>query len=415
MRAVKSPTDIPDKTDPGDDVQRRFRYQYAYGVILLFASLCGKKGYRALYCEHHEDFLGERDNSTFDAYQLKTRQSEEGPWKLSHPGFFHSIGRFAELETRFPNTIQDFNFVSNAGPFESNTEKLVHLCPVRLLNAVTEAESPGLLQSDAAKGFVRLVKDAEREQNLIFQVLKRTKFLKGPPLDGFASIIAHEHVIEHNDCRDMPVSTLDRIVEQLIGIIFSASSIAVSDPSRHYAPLNGANGQSPEIKGKRVPVEMASLVVREAKEKGAGFRYLKGLSDITLPRPTSSWNVLQEKMENGGIGDFFEWLRRDGLSAERHLMDLTGRSEQGTDIVNQLASLVATECDRIRLQYVTTLEPHGPKILYETDKRFFEIASQESARVYHQPQQALLGLAALLAGDCKVWWGNQFQLRNTNP
>ena len=64
--------------DPGDETQRNFRYQNAYGVILLIAAGRGAKPYQSIWCEYHEDLLAECQDGTLDVYQIKTRKPEEG-------------------------------------------------------------------------------------------------------------------------------------------------------------------------------------------------------------------------------------------------------------------------------------------------------------------------------------------------
>lgn len=59
--ALPDPATTPDKKDPGDQTGRNFRYQHAYGVILLAASASGLRPYAAIWCEHHEDFLTSTD------------------------------------------------------------------------------------------------------------------------------------------------------------------------------------------------------------------------------------------------------------------------------------------------------------------------------------------------------------------
>ena len=66
--------DVYDGDDPGDETQRNFRYQHAYGVLLLAACLSGQRHYTALWCEHHEDYLTEIGDGSFDAWQIKTRR-----------------------------------------------------------------------------------------------------------------------------------------------------------------------------------------------------------------------------------------------------------------------------------------------------------------------------------------------------
>jgi Cap4 dsDNA endonuclease len=135
MAADQSPLTLLSDDDPGDDVQRRFRYQHAYGVVLLLASLRAEKNYVALWCEHHEDFLAETVDGKFDAFQVKTRDTGD-PWRVSDESFYGSIQRFARLDRRAPTSIREFSFVTNEKAFETDLEHRAHLCPLRLLDAV---------------------------------------------------------------------------------------------------------------------------------------------------------------------------------------------------------------------------------------------------------------------------------------
>jgi hypothetical protein len=95
---VNSPTDKRDQTDPGDEVLRRFRYQFAYGVILLVGAATRRLEYRAIWCEQHEDYLAEDSNQNFDAYQIKTKKPELGAWELNDEAMWKSMARFVELD-----------------------------------------------------------------------------------------------------------------------------------------------------------------------------------------------------------------------------------------------------------------------------------------------------------------------------
>src|SRR6201999_4049200 len=96
-----SPVEAFDPTDPGDATQQNFRYQHAYGVMLLLSGKLGLRPYVAIWCEQHEDYLAERDDKKFDAYQIKTSRPENGAWKLNDLGLIKTIGRFVELVEEF--------------------------------------------------------------------------------------------------------------------------------------------------------------------------------------------------------------------------------------------------------------------------------------------------------------------------
>ena len=80
---VENPSQVADENDPGDAVQRSFRYQHAYGAILLIAGAANQRPYTAIWCEHHEDLLVERTDGHYEAYQVKTRRPGRGDWTLN--------------------------------------------------------------------------------------------------------------------------------------------------------------------------------------------------------------------------------------------------------------------------------------------------------------------------------------------
>jgi hypothetical protein len=166
------------------------------------------------------------------------------------------------------------------------------------------------------------------------------------PLDGFESLIAHEHLPKYEYCQCFAAPLLDRIVERLISLVFRASSLAVTDPARHYAPLSGPIPG--KLLAKRLSIRVVELAIREITYPP--FRYCAGLSTLHATSP-GSWSILKRKMERGGIDSFFDMLYRRAISAEAYLLGL----DQSSDIVNQLVNLVADQCDEIRLKYHTAI------------------------------------------------------------
>ena len=149
----KSPIEKRNLIDPGDETSRRYRYQFGFGSILLVASLRNEFDYKAVWCEQHEDFLGEISEHLFDAYQIKTRKPELGEWKLNAPELIKSIDRFVALQRKHPKSFRRFKFVSNAKFSNSNANTHKHLSPVKLLVSIEDAPTWEKLESTAKKGF----------------------------------------------------------------------------------------------------------------------------------------------------------------------------------------------------------------------------------------------------------------------
>ncbi|WP_017232058.1 dsDNA nuclease domain-containing protein [Pandoraea sp. B-6] len=115
VRAPSAPNPATKRntSDPGDATERNFRYQHAFGVMLMVATGLGTRPYTALWCEHHEDFLAEDNQGVFDAYQIKTSRPERGAWDLAEGELTRSIGRFVDLIAEFGDRIGQVYFVSN--------------------------------------------------------------------------------------------------------------------------------------------------------------------------------------------------------------------------------------------------------------------------------------------------------------
>ena len=57
-----SPNQEISTSDPGDDVQRRFRYQAAYAAFLSLQLLNEDSEFQEIYCEQREDALIRKKN-----------------------------------------------------------------------------------------------------------------------------------------------------------------------------------------------------------------------------------------------------------------------------------------------------------------------------------------------------------------
>ena len=57
MQQPITPETILSNGDPGDDMQRRLRYQAIYAASLALSLVAADSEFDCLFCEHHEDIL----------------------------------------------------------------------------------------------------------------------------------------------------------------------------------------------------------------------------------------------------------------------------------------------------------------------------------------------------------------------
>ena len=406
---ASSPVTERAKADPGDETNRRDRYQFAYGVILLIGSIRGELDYTAVWCEQHEDFLAEISDNCYDAYQVKTRKPELGAWQLNDDELWKSIKRFVELGCTFPESIRTYFFVSNAAFSESSGQRLEHLSPVKLIEAVKQVARWEELSDPAKNGFECLQDKVGAAPEKLFAVLKHLKLVPGPPLQNFEDVLSLTHISKLENCSKLNASLLARVREALIQRVALASSLTSDDPAQHYAALNRERHKDPLLMAKRISLDDAILTIRDVL--GGSFYYLPSLASLKLGNAAENLDALEKKMVKGGLAYHYEMMERRPLSAEQLLLDLATRPDDGQQICSQLENVVLGECDDAQLRASQGPEPFGAKMLIDVQDRLKRVAADEPSRVHQQHADLLVGIAGLLTSECKVWWSKPFELK----
>lgn len=410
----RSPTEVRDH-DPGDATQLNFAYQYGYGVILLAAAARGELPYITLWCEHHEDLLCERTDGLFDAYQIKTRQPERGPWQLIDDDFSKSIRRFVSLEKQYPGWIHKFSFVSNARCSDSEAKDKIGLSPLQLLRAVAAAPDGTELHADTEKNaklcaaLSRLASTCDCTEDVLMAVLKRVGIIEGPPRQGFEAVVAHNHLGMLSQSRHLPPEELSRLRDEVMHRIALASSLRNVDPARHWSPVHGNDQEHPELLAKQVSLTAFQAMLSDRPE--VPFQFVAGPRTFTLGGAVKGASVLAQKLTRGGLGEHVTVMQTRAFSAERHLMELAYRKPDTIDdTLNQLSELVLGTCLEAKLQAEQGGGVYGPRMLSEVYTRIRADCAERPAMYDKQQPECLLGIVGLLTGECLIWWSEKFTL-----
>lgn len=235
--APPTPVDAYDASDPGDTTQRNFRYQHAFGVILLVSGKLGLRPYVAIWCEQHEDYLAERADRTFDGYQIKTSRPENGAWKLNDLGLIKTIGRFVELVQEFGDAINSLFFVSNTECVtvgkESTNDRLRALCPCLFLEHVQSCRTLADINSVFRPTFESLQAECGCAENILFRALQKIDIILGPSRGEIDAALSHEHIAKLDACKSLNADQLNAFRDGLVSQVYRASSLQVEDPIRH--------------------------------------------------------------------------------------------------------------------------------------------------------------------------------------
>ena len=407
---MNSPINSRDHSDPGDQVIRKFRYQHAYGVVLAIRMLNQKCPYRAIWCEQHEDLLVERTDYLFEAFQVKTRKPETGPWNVTDEAFAKSIKRFIDLDLKFPHKITKFHFVSNTEYSNSDAKSSVHLSPIKLSNAVRAAKSKNDLEDSALAGFEELRVKTERDGDDLFSVLQRLELVPGPTERAFEDELCQTHLPTLSQCSVLSAGSLAKVLNSLIGLIERAAALQSNDPLRHYVGLTSTDEMDPYLLGKRVCADDVTLAIRDACD--LSIQYPEGLATLSLDKDQSGSIVLKKKLDRGGLGARYEVIRRQVLTAESALLDVASRPGGGRQKLAQIENVVLAECDDAHLRTSSHQAPFGPAMLINVYDRLKAIAVNNPLKVDRQPYEVLVGVAGLLTSECLVWWSEKFEIED---
>lgn len=405
-----NPIDVPPNDTTGSDTERNFRYQHAYGVILLIGAACRKNPYISIYAEHHEDLLCERLDNLFDGYQIKTRKPEEGLWDLSDDAVKKSIKRFVELYRAFPEYIGSLKFVSNtdfSNPgIDTKDPKKLRRSPIKFLEKVMMCSDFNEISDPFKETFQELQDFCLCSPEELFLVLKKVEFFQGPERDSFDSVIVTTHLANMPECSNYSVPVLNAIRDELLHKVWYASH-KVDDPSKHWHPKNRIGSGNPYITSKRLPVEIVLQTIKDKAEPP--FRYYDA-STIAIGNGKGNLSILRKKMKKGNLDSQILTMARRSLSAEQKLFEYSiQKPDEIEAYLAQLEGIVQGECDEAYLHASLAGKPIGQQMLDDVYTRL-RLKEKQTDLVLHQPFELLIGIAGLLTGECKVWWSEHFDL-----
>lgn len=394
-----------DSLDPGDETQRNFRYQSAYGVALLVGASIGILPYTALWCEHYEDFLCERSDGLFDGYQVKTRRSENGPWTTSDNQFRSSIKRFIRLRKQFPAEIGNFYFVSNTECSDSAEKTSIGRSPRQLRRSVLESASIEDLKEPFSTTLADLAKYCGCTEVEVFDCFARLEFIKGPGRESFDAEIAHDYVATIPRWCRLSSAELNLVRDSLVQLVFRASSVQIDSPERLLCPVDATDRRNPRLLAKRL--EVGSVL--DSIDIGSPFRYIPTETAIALGEDRGQAVRRAKKLWRGGLGAYAEMLESRARSTERHLIESVLLDPQFAETtLAQVQSVVYGECLEAHAEASLVDDLFGQRMLVEVNRRLREVATDRAPLVFGSQYELLSGVAMLLTGECKVWWSPRF-------
>jgi hypothetical protein len=401
------PADIVDDGDYGAETQRRYGYQYAYGIMLLCNASRGNLDYRSLWCEHHEDFLAQCDGGTYDAYQIKTRKITLQPWKLTDPALKNTLRYFVRLHNMFGDKIQKFFFVSNMDLYDSSQLKETKKCLGLLLAAVQATQHPSGMSPQFQDILKTLAGFCRSSEDVVFSVLRRVVFAKGPSLEDFEDVVAHTHLSSLPELNHASASQLSHVRENVAQRIWVASTRQSPSPAKHWYCLRRDGNADPFLAEKQI--SLADFSGWIAEDSGPRFKFSFKGAPLSLTEDNRQLTRFERKLLQGGLLQELEIFRRRTLNAEASLMELQHTDAcRFSEIRDHLVEAVEGDCADARTIASGGQLPYGKEMFRVLSQRLWERTQNNSRSVFNQEYECLVGIAGLLTEECRVWWSPEF-------
>jgi hypothetical protein len=84
------------------------------------------------------------------------------------------------------------------------------------------------------------------------ELLKRLDLISGPGLDSFEAEIAQNHLPAIGECGSLSPSALTMLLNELIALVYRASSLSIRDPARHWQRIIEGGDDNPALQAKRI-------------------------------------------------------------------------------------------------------------------------------------------------------------------
>jgi len=400
---VPAPDVIPDTGDPGDDIARRFRYQWTYAAIVCCMLLDDTLDVAEVICEQHEDVLMKHTDATFTGIQVKTRSSDQDLWKTNDPAFLSSCTRFAKLEAGFPGQFKAFQFLTNHPLYSAGNRK--DLCHV--LATIRAAAAKAGLPEHILKILSKVSKDAGCSEDVAFAALSKTHASDDlPRLSDIEARLRETLSSMWNGAEEYSCSSVARAARALVTECGRASSLAHEDTLPAYLPVTSSPAETElvaRLAGKRFDQARILDILNQGLNETA---LLEGNPESWSEPGTGSSGLLMKKLDAGGLSAVTCNSAKDLRDKADYLSIVWTKKygrKSGLRRYDHIRSLVLS--DSASAFEAARNEDHlfGRQMLDELRAKFKQ-RRQEGNQLFDCSNEHLEGFAYILTSECEVDW-----------
>lgn len=416
MSKPRTPEDLLDLNDPGDETQRRFRYQATYSAIMSLAMLEEDPEVAYIFCEHWEDVLVKRSDGKFIGIQVKTRATGKDAFKSADEEMLKSIKRFIQLEEKFPGNFERYVIAANCGFWQGkrNSSNLKYL--LELAQALSPED---ILSNSYLLCLTKKLTASPKEHNiLIAKVLRKICLENSPGLEDInarlAGTLGHCSHVSH-----FTVPRITKLADRLTESMLKAASIPKSSPREEYLSLL----KDPEQELVNLTIRGKQFTRDDLLNLFNGFQAESSISPHIVSLTTYKHPSLSElpkgmrtmdlKMVAGEIPVKNISLAKDHKHSAEYLLSqwlFKYGHQKANAQYQQIRNIVLTECQEAYDEVFKVDTPFGVDMLQKFRKQMRERHRQDKSLFFGCTYEHLCGIAGVLTEECLVWWSSEFEL-----
>lgn len=403
-----SPENISSADDRGDEIARRFAYQWSYAAIIACGGLDSRSTIAEVFCEHHEDILVKLRTGKFIGIQVKTRQTDGDPFRASDEQVAGAVAKFAKLEHLFSSFFDQYRLATNHH-FVSGRKN--GTCLPYLIELATQTSNVDAMQAILDRYVGSVARRADVSHSDTLSALKKTVCDASlPKLENIKQELCDAIHESYMPAREATLGILRQAANRLEEEAGRAARLDPQNLLPRYltvSPSSLEDAERRKIDGKRLTVERVRGVLDAV------------LTDEPILRPGVSEPAtaiegrtrLEKKLNAGGLSVVSINAAKD-LDAAALSHYLKWQNKFGPDKAREryghVKAIVLQDSATAYEAKRTTQGPFGRAMLDELRGLLRARRRQGGATLFDCLDEHLEGFAYELTNACKVWWSDPF-------
>ena len=416
MREAGTPENLLDRDDPGDDTQRRFRYQATYAALKALAMLEEEPEIAYIFCEHWEDILVKRSDGQFVGIQIKTRATGKDPFKTNDEDIVNSLKRFIRLEKTFPGDFARYVIAANCGFWQvrKNSSNLRYLLEIASTSSLEKALDNSCLLQLVRK----LAKLTKEEASCVVRTLQKIVCEDSPGLDDVESRL-YRALARCSQVKHLESHQVLRVADTLTNLMSKAAALPRSSQREEYLVLlkNPEQEQANlTIQAKKISVEQVLEVVNldvAVASSSQSTVLLTTYNHPSLSDLPEGMRRMELKMTVGGISVGNIDLAKTHKFSTEYLLNqwlFKHGFQKAESRYQHLRNIIWTECREAHDSVYTESFPFGTDMLKELRARLRDRYNRDKQHFFECTYEHLCGFVGILTEECLVWWSPEFEI-----